>query len=325
MGELLNKKKHLATFHQSLLNCIKLYYMQIKNWLHNISNLGLNKAAKQINDAAKIEITVVEKCFKEAHLSAFFHKYESLLLSKNSKQCFTTLGINFKANKVDSIKFYAHVLEEMTETEILQFLPKTKDYLHYLPLKSKGQIFNSENVGTVLEIKFKVDEKNPSYGFFYLLQNTSESYQAVGLPKNIPLEMMKDCIGVGVNFEYKEKHELSKRYYYFNQPSDKLFFEQNFKLPPLHHANHIEYAEGINLSKVNAYAGDLPNLHDQTNLFVESERELIQFLNEKYGLTNIGYGIYSNHSIKSVYFRDASSPMNTTNKKINTIQKVLSK
>jgi hypothetical protein len=278
--------------------------MKAKIWFRSFNNLLFKKTNDIKDEDVKSEINKIEDCFKNDYLSNFILKYENLLLSKNSNQYFTTLGINFKNGKVDSIKFYAHIFEDINDDELKQFIPHANDYNKYLYLKSKDTAFTKKNVGTILELKFKSSSDNPTSGFFYMLQNTADTFKTLGFPENMPEKLKKECGSMGINFEYSKETELFKRYYYFSKESVKLYFEKKLGFPLL--GNFMEYGVGNGISKLNNYAGDFPNFWDKDKNFGPNQHYIIRYLVEKYSLSIIGSGAYLNQNTKAIYFKDAS-------------------
>ncbi|MCF8278138.1 MAG: hypothetical protein K9J17_15500 [Flavobacteriales bacterium] len=275
---------------------------EIRKWLRKIGFSSLKTDDSAMGQDAMTEIVEVEKVFANEHLKEFIRKYEAMRISKGSNHYFTTLGINFKNESVDSVKFYAHILEEMTEDEILHFLPTSKDYERFRQLKNASSDITKSSVGTILEIKFKPSLAQPTFGFFYMLRNTEESYLAAGCPKNLPSAVRNRCIGLGVNFEYNQVQEIFKKYYYFDTDKDKSYFEKRLGVPLL--GSFFEYAEGDGLSKMNNYSGVISDFWDKDRNFSSKERRIMRYLFDKYSLSIIGYGTYENHPIRSVYFRE---------------------
>jgi hypothetical protein len=265
----------------------------------------------ETNETVKAEIDVILTCLKSEQLKIFLSEYERLLLlSGNNELPFTYFGINFKNDKVDSVKFYAHFLGDMTSEEILGFIPTARDFLKFLPLRNDEKSISGRNAGIALEIKFLRSENEPHYGFFYHLKNNKESFDAVGFPAGLPQELKSDCLGVGINFEYRKNDTLRKQYYYFNKPENKAFFEKKFDVNLLQEVRLIEYAESDSFAKINAYGRNVMEIHSKAHTFSETERQIISCLNNRYGLINLGYGFYENKDVKSIYFFDGESNIN---------------
>ncbi len=254
------------------------------------------------------EIREIEKYFADFKLMEFVNKYESLLKTKKSNHYFSTLGINFKNETVDTVKFYAHILEEMSDEEVLEFIPTVDDYKRFLPLKGNGDPFNPSNVGTVLEIKFKIGTETPTYGFFYLLQNIPESYKLLGYPQKLPAELVKNGVSLGVNYEYNSTNTTFKKYYYYNRKEDIEYFQKRMGFPIL--GNFLEYAEGNEISKLNNYAGFISGFWESDKNFSSKEKKIIKYLQLKHNFSIIGYGGYENNPIKAIYFREGKSKSN---------------
>lgn len=274
----------------------------MKYW---IQNRFLKSNRIENEKEVDVEIDKIEKCFSSNDLLDFIKKYENLLSTKKSNKYFSTLGINFKNGSVDSVKFYAHILDELADEEILQFIPILSDYKKFLQIKDNGTFEIPKSVGTIFEIKFKLTSDKPTYGFFYLLKNTEDSYNEVGYPAKLPQKVIDEGVSLGINFEYNEDKIFFKRYYYYNKLNEKLFFEKKFKIPLL--GEYIEYAEGDNVSKVNTYSGILNNFWKEDRNFSKKEQKIIKQISDKYNLSIMSYGKYENHSIKSIYFREGDS------------------
>jgi hypothetical protein len=273
--------------------------MKLKTWWSNLRN-----SKHEFAD----EISEVEKYFDDLNLKEFVNKYERLLKTKNSNHYFSTLGINFKNENVDTVKFYAHILEEMSDNEVLEFIPTTDDYNRFLPFKGNGDPFNPSNVGTVLEIKFRLGIESPTYGFFYLLQNIPESYNLLGYPEKLPDEVVKNGVSLGVNYEYNGVNTTFKKYYYYNRKEDIVYFQNRMGFPIL--GNFLEYAEGDEISKLNNYEGIISGFWQNDKNFSVKEKKIIKYLQTKYNFSIIGYGGYENSPIKAIYFREGKSKSN---------------
>lgn len=248
-------------------------------------------------------------------LSKFLSNYEEILREKDSNYHFTTFGINFKNNHLYSIKFYAHVMENLTDIELKKFIPFTSDYRTFLEFKKDG-LFNNENVGTVLELKFELTSDVPSVGFFYKLKNLNESFKKIGFPKKLPDILSEDYISLGVNFEYKKDKILFKKYYYFKNSLN--YFDEVYN--DLNDTNVIEYAESDLISKFNVY-GDFDV--NKVEIFTDLQKKLINRINQKYNLKNIGYGFYTNQDIRSVYFISKDSYFDEFKSNVKTISNLL--
>jgi hypothetical protein len=271
-----------------------------------ISNYFRNIFSTNNTRTISSELSLIYKLLKSNFLTDFVDKYSNLITDKQG-QYFTSLGINFKDGKIESVKLYAHVLEDLSKEEIERFLPISDDYFKHLFYKRKGTDLNNHNVGTILEIKFKMGFNTPSYGFFYILQDVKEGFEKVGQPRFLPQEIIDNCINVGVNYEYHVDSKLQKykTYYYFNASGDKKYFEDRIgkNLP----GNFVEYAEGEGFSKINSYSGIVTDFWEKDQIFNLNERKIIKKLVKRHNLKIIGSGTYEDNSIRAVYFRQAIS------------------
>lgn len=272
-----------------------------EDWQHN--KLHLSETVQQ-------QIDIVEECFRQGRLIQFLNDYNQLVSSSIADKHFSYFGINFNEGKVHSVKFYAHLLSDLSDSEILRFLPTADDYNKYRHLKNNETAISSRSAGAALELKYIIDDKEAHSGFFYHLLHTEESMNVLGFPSALPAEMKSECLGIGVNFEYRKEKKLFKKYYYFRKPEVKIFMSNKFKVNLPEEVKLMEYAESDSFAKLNTYGNKLLRADEKVNSFTTTERNIISYLNDKYQLINLGYGIYENLPLKSIYFFDAISNIN---------------
>lgn len=265
------------------------------NFFKSIFSIG---KVKRMNH----EIDLVCKFLKNKHLIKFINNYNTIISAKNG-QYFSSIGLNFKKGKLDSVKLYVHVLENLTIDEVLLLLPAADDYFKHINFKKKGTYLDNHHVGSVFEIKFRVGINDPSFGFFYILDNIQEGLEEFGYPLNLAKQLMSNCVNVGINYEYTidSKLEKYKKYYYFNSAEDKRYFEIRTErsLP----GEFIEYAEGDGFSKVNSFSSISNDFLEKNDIFNEQESQIIKKLIKKYDLKIIGAGFYEDFSKNAVYLR----------------------
>lgn len=269
-------------------------------------NKSIRKDVKEINDY-----------FKNEYLLNFYSDYKDLVRKKLNNKYFTYWGINFKDNKVHSIKFYAHVLDDIFEDEILKFIPSKADFNKFLSLKAKNQAISVNDVGTVLELKFIIGNKLPRHGFFYMIDKGNEIKNRIGFPKSLPEELIKKCISVAVNFEYEGEKSLFKKYFYFYSKDSRDYFQKRFEAPISKESRLIEYSESDSFSKINIFGSSKFRADKMVKTFSKKEKKIIKYFNKKFGLINFEYGFYDNKEIKSIYFFDEEVKHNLHNLEIN--------
>lgn len=261
-------------------------------------NIFRFKRSKQVEK----NLIEIEKTLKDANLKSFVEDFYETHKLKSENQCLTYIGLNFEDGEIESIKFYAHIFNEMTEKELDKFLPNTEDYFSFLGQKNSDSTITRKNVGTVLELKFKKGNDVPTRGFFYLLKNEKSMFDHIEAPKLLSQEIASNCEYVGINFEYNGTQKLRKLYYYFNSLKMKDYFESRNKKSI--QGNIIEYSEGVIDSKLNSYFE--PRKLDfsfQNGLNVVEIESVIRF-SEKFGLKLFGHGSYYSKSTNSYYLRE---------------------
>jgi hypothetical protein len=270
------------------------------------------------------EIEKVKSFFSNKNLLSFISEYENLTVENNSNFHFSTFGINFKDEKVHSVKFYVHILQELSRSEISRFIPKDDGYCRFLKHKENDVEFGVYNIGSVFELKFHVDDCQPIYGFFYLLKNNTEAFKSIESSNSLPDLILDEYISFGVNFEYKNTESLFKEYYYF-QPNLKVisYFEKEFGIRLTHEPKLIEFAKGKDYSKINVFIEDTGDFLKHQNIFSESERRVIDYFNKEFNLVNIQYGVYNKGGIKSIYFHPPKKYELSMQINVDTISKLI--
>jgi hypothetical protein len=210
----------------------------------------------------------------------------------------------------------------LKEKDILKFIPKTADYNYYINEKEKNEEFGIKNMGTVFELKFKINDIHPTFGFFYLLKGSST------LPhfNSKSNQLQGKQISLGINFEYNNTYSLFKIYRYF-YPAEtvKNICIKTFGIDSIYKPKLIEYAENENYSKINVLIEPDCNFLSEQKIFSIKEQKIIQYLNQKYNLVNIQYGIYDEKHIKSIYFhsQEIKTPNNTIGVFVDTLNNIL--
>lgn len=249
----------------------------------------------------KKTVSQIESYFNQPELIDFWHNCENFA-EKNNSPTFNYLGLNFDNHDLISIKFYVHFFRDLSENEIVSFLPRSTEFLKFIHLKTEtdASFFHPTNSGIALELKYIVGQRNPRKGFFYHLRNGIESYDAIGISRD---EFMPNALGI--NYEYEDEKIYFKTYFYF---SDKEKFSQ------LSNRLGISFFEDIHMieiAKMDQYLkynlifleDEFVSISKKSNHFSVDQWKIIEKLNEKFGLFNTAFGAYlSPSSTKSIYF-----------------------
>lgn len=269
------------------------------------------------------EIRKIEDLFKHEKLAEFYSNYEKLISNRSNSRNYTYWGVNFKDEKVFSIKFYAHLFDEMTTEELLDFIPTTKDFEKFVHLKQTGSELNVNNVGIALELKLIIGSSETRHGFYYMLKNTPEAIGKVGFPERLPLKLKEKCKSMAVNFEYEGSQKLFKKYYYFKPEDCESFFEEKFNTQLMNGTNLIEYSESETFSKINIFGTNITSEKVKCPCFTSAEMEIINYFNDKYGFINLEYGMYDNDEKKSIYFFSPSLDGKPFSTNKDTLKKII--
>ncbi len=279
--------------------------------------------AKSKNIAVENEIRKIESLFKHERLAQFYANYEKLIANKPHTRNYSYWGVNFKNEEVFSLKFYAHLFDEMTREELMDFIPTTEDFEEYVQLKQSGSELNVNNVGIALELKLEIGSSEIRNGFFYMLKNIPEATKVIGFPDRLPAYLKDKCKSVAVNFEYEGSQKLFKKYYYFKPDDCKGVFEEKFNTKLAEETSLIEYSESETFSKINIFSPGVMDGNKKGNNFTSQEVEIITFFNNKYGFINLEYGMYDNHEKKSIYFFSPSADGKPFSTNKDTLKKII--
>lgn len=263
------------------------------------------------NNKYKEEIVKIESFLRDEQVQLFNSKYEEFLNQSNLQKKFTYWGINFENKKVASVKFYVHLYNIPSQDEVLQFIPTLEDFNRHIGHYDQNIHIRINNAGIAFELKYKLEEAEPHTGFFFMVNDESDNY----FPSVLPEELKKICSCKGINYEYLNTKKIFKRYFYFNNAECGNFFNKEFHLDDLNNFDTIEYAESKDLSKINIYGTG-----NYLSNFAPRERKIIQYFNQKYNLKNLGYGMYFNKDIRSIYFFDTASG---NNNEFDTLNKMM--
>ena len=283
--------------------------------LSNSSSSKKKQIEKNLNE--------IENTLKDIHLRNFVDAFFEVHNSNSEVQCLSYFGLNFEKGEIESIKFYAHIFNEMTENELLKFLPYTHDYFYFLDQKKSDGIRDRKNVGTVLEIKFKKGYNLPTQGFFYMLKHENSLYNYIDVPKHLPDEIANYCENAGINFEYNGNEKSKKLYYYFNNPTVNDFFKK--KNGKSIKGSFVEYSEGSVHSKLNTYFDPIDVDYSFDKNINKVEIETIIRLSKKFGLKLFGQGSYFSNSINSYYLREYDSDKMISNELVHQHSNVFKK
>ncbi|MCF8460602.1 MAG: hypothetical protein K9G46_07755 [Flavobacteriales bacterium] len=258
----------------------------------------------------------IMQCLRSSSVVEMFETYNLLHKQQKGLPYFTYFGLNFKEDSVVSIKVYFHWFSQLDKEELEKFLPFSDHILEYYPYHAQSDFCNPNYTGCAFEVKFK-DGQDEVIGFYLRLKACEETFKALGRPKSLP-DWMEIKLNPAINFEYSNEEVLLKKYYYFDEPETNKYFADRFELPFLNKAHLIEFAESDSFCKINTmYGNDLFDLATEVNRFGKNENELIQKLNDKYGLINAVYGFYERQDIKSVYFFDKQLNLNPVQSRLD--------
>lgn len=270
------------------------------------------------------EITLIKNCLQEESVKRFITDYETLLHTYSSEQNFNYIGVNFHQEEILSIKFYAHIFANITEEELLNFVPSASDYSKYIPYRSEAEKLGFDNAGIALELKYNIQSKTVTTGFFFHLDKEKSKNLLLDQHKKLPVELSDGYIARGVNFEYTGNKVKFKTYYYFKKDEFESFFKTAFKINFAEKVNHFEYAISENDSKLNTYYNNV--LMDDIGMKAFSKKELkvIESICKQFNLKIMGFGQYKNLATRSVYFVDANqSKIKENSNHLQTISKLI--
>lgn len=222
--------------------------------------------------------------------------YKSVV-DKYEQENFNYVGINFDEKGIYSVKFYFHIFPVIKEEDVKLFLGDNyRDYFKYTHLYA-----DSIKQGCAFELKFLRDKEKPTIGFHYRLEADEKSFQLIGYPKKI--NFIDSNLEPGINYEYNEDEVHIKNYYYYEKDSHKEYFANRFKMDFLAEVPFIEFAESIDMSKINFWFGN-ENYHKikKIDLFSNTELQHIESVENQYKLDLKACGVYENKHIKSTYF-----------------------
>lgn len=212
------------------------------------------------------------------------------------------IGINFKNDKIVSIKFYFAVYRRLSPREIAMFLPDAMDFLTYYHLWDSTNSRSNEHTGCTFEVKFK-GSSDPVLGFHYRLRPTNEAYKLVGSAQTLPFDASLLGTRPGINYEYEKSRVLRKRYYYFESKEQKSYLAKRFNKPFIEQCAFAEFAEFDGEAKVNVWRLDYSeeNMMRPSGFSVIAQR-VITDIRKKYGLINISDGYYEQDGTAATYF-----------------------
>jgi len=185
------------------------------------------------------------------------------------------------------------------------FLPTTEDFNKYYFLYQESLVQNIEHSGCAFEVKFFPDKETPIQGFHFRVKSSAEAYKLIGLPQRLPFILDENYLPTGINYEYRLDNVLRKTYYYLSSEEHKKYFAQRFHLPFLETASLIEYSESDVFSKINTWYGNDPAIYSNANILPQPQKEVTEYLCEKYKLNAKAFGFYENSDVKAVYLFNA--------------------
>jgi hypothetical protein len=248
----------------------------------------------------EIDIQNIESIFNSPLVNKFYSSFKSISNPEFPEMNY--FGINFSKGKISSVKFYFAFFHRLTNNEVAQMLPITADFYKYYKLWDESKIRSLEHTGCTFEVNIKPN-KEPTFGFHFRLKPGDESYQLIGLPKLLDINLLEFNARPGINFEYCGDDVLIKKYYYFSSEDSKKYFADRFKLPYIEKIHLVEYTESDSLSKANLWRFDYTEENNnRSNRFSKKELSIIELFREKYNLYNISEGYYENDDTVATYF-----------------------
>jgi hypothetical protein len=242
----------------------------------------------------------IESLFRRSDLFETYSNYNAIWQRNPQFPYFNYFGINFDSGGIVSVKFYFHVFNKVILEDAKCFLPTLTDFNEFYQLYDESCEFNINQTGCAFELKFFKDGSVVK-GFHMRLRPDHKTYEKIGAPLKIPLEIDRFGLNPGIAFEYSANTVSKKVYYYFDDQEHKDRLADVFNLSVLRSTSLIEYSESEKFYKINTWY-DNPIFHSQANIFSKNHKNVIERLCEKYGLKAKIYGYYNDLSIKSVYF-----------------------
>jgi hypothetical protein len=212
------------------------------------------------------------------------------------------IGINFKGDRIVSVKFYFAVYRRLSNKEISMFLPDAKDFLKYYHLWDSTNSRSNEHTGCTFEVKFK-GSPEPVLGFHYRLRQTDEAYSLIGPAQTLPFDAKLLGTRPGINYEYEQARVLRKRYYYFETNEHKSYLALRFNKPFIRQCSFAEFAEFDDEAKVNIWRLDYSdeNMRRPASFSIAAQNVIAE-IRKKYGLINISDGYYERDGTVATYF-----------------------
>ena len=224
-----------------------------------------------------------------------FNQYYAKYLTLNTTSPAILVSVNISNNAVISYKLYFEIKHELSNKDILKFLPYSDDYRKYIPYWDSnresslcvGLKLNNSTYREYLHIKF---ESN----------NVLEVDSELERPKLISIPFLSKKRGV--SFEYLKHVSVKKNYFYFYHPLEKKFIKNKFNISD--EVDHFEYTEIGDESKViavhntNEIAQSLNFLSLQNSICIN---QWIDWFKKTFSIEPTLYGIYDNNTV-SIYW-----------------------
>lgn len=218
----------------------------------------------------------------------------------------TYFGVNYKGDKLLSIKVYFTFFRRLTRREIEILLPNLSEFdLNYAKVEEE-KIISVGGHGTTFAFKLSTDGRFANYFHYKTNEAMQEQPRKIALTSEDLFRNKK-----AYSYEYQSGEASEKRYSFIFDESTKErvldkygihFFKKEDRKPYL-----IEYAELADREKI-ILAIDST---EQQLRFIKRElnihaNELINYLADKYDLMSASPGFYSDGETRAIYFVNKS-------------------
>lgn len=213
------------------------------------------------------------------------------------------IGLNFKDNRISSLKFYFSVYKRIQPVDLEAFLPCSEDFMRYYHLWEPSKKRSGAHTGCAFSVKFK-GEAEPETGFHYRLTPGDEAFRAIGEPQTMPFSIADFGSRPGINYEYRaDGSSTRRRYYYLEKKEHKDYIARRFDKPFASRCRLCEVTEFDGGAKVILWSPDyIDEYMKRPTYFDSGSRETLLLLKENYGLINAMDGFYEDGGVLSSYF-----------------------
>lgn len=219
------------------------------------------------------------------------------------------IGLNFSGGEMVSLKFYFSVYKKIQRRDAENFLPTVDDFMRYYHLWESSKVRSGAHTGCAFTVKFK-GNKEPELGFHYRMIPNAESFRLLGEPESMPYKLSSFGTRPGINYEYGEEGEVSRRrYYYLEKQEHKDYIAKRFDWPFASNCRLCELTEFDGKAKVIFWTPDyIKKYLERPNPFSPGARSVISRLRGDYGLINAMDGFYEKSETMSSYFFNTLGP-----------------